>query len=222
MEIGIRRQNVKIPNSITILFLIIECLFGLSFGFSKFAKNRLQPVLKCLNCLSFVIIMSTLISIFVDLQLDIIYFYSFDILTCAIFFVFSLFSKYNLCDFLMDICIITKELKPKFIILTVGITFAFYILKTAVLIYTCFNREDRCFLYDDTLPRYIYNIVAGSAEFLSVVNITISYYIYFCVKELKYSLNTLNNLKIASRYYTNIADCVDRVKPLFSLLVSNC
>lgn len=212
--------HLKIPKIITIFFIIIECCFGFNFGFIRSIKKDLRMILKLLSRFMAFVFVGVITTNFVTMKIfDIIYF-TCDWVTYIAILIGSILCKYTVNDFIIDIHKINKDLRSsRFYKLCIFSFVIFYFIKLSLIFAAC-ALHGIC--YDYIVPYYIFYIGEGSLDVLLVVVIIILYLIYSSVKKLRLCVKE-HTVKVeeASKQYMLIADCIDRIKPLYNLLVSD-
>lgn len=130
-------------------------------------------------------------------------------------------SKYNVCNLMIDIHSIIDGKKVsvsnKFTIIIYFYMILTFLIKFVICNLGCVMEMEQCTTL--TTPAPIYCIPAMAMESLTIIQILISYYIYLSIKYIKKSLNKID-IKILQASYMTIANCWDKIKPLYTKLVS--
>lgn len=216
---SLKRPNLSTP--VVVLFLIILYILGIDFGFKKTMKNITRLITNGVQILMIILTLFILVSPLLRARFDEkhYFFYAFYyIIHCIIMFT----SKYSTCDLMIDIHLIIDgknvSVSKKFTAITYSYFIISFLLKFSVCNIGCFMKLSQCKCL--ITPAYIYCMPAMVIDNLTIVQIFISYYMYLSIKFIKKSLNKID-IKILQANYMTIANCWDKIRPLYTKLVSH-
>lgn len=215
----------NIPISITTFFLVLQYTVGHDLGFSGVINRKIRFLCsyfsRVLSLVSIIIFFTPLITYDTSPRLI----WGLLGFATVIGHVITLHSvKYNAYHFVMDIRSIdsnTMRCKEKFAgIFASGVYIFIFMSRLTASYMICFNKKEQCQF--DVFPFSVaYCILLGCQESLWIVQVLIYYYVYCAVKYLKYLVDSRKyDLDDIRKQFTYIADCCDKIQPLYGYLVS--
>lgn len=206
-----RSLKQKIPKSILVLFLSSQLFFGFDFGFSSIFKKKYRLIVKRF---SFLLSISMILILISPLNINYVY-YWFDIIEYTSYFLVLNLTKYNAYHFIIDvnkIYILNRNDRKIFSFLGIYYNIVEFLAK---VIFVIMVRKI------DTIYTIIYYIPGIGLDIIAIVQIVLLYYIRFCARQLKAFLIASDvNFSNIEKYYVDIANCFDNIKPLYGRIVS--
>lgn len=217
-----------IPKCLVLLFLTIHFIWGFDFGFIKHLDKKTQKAAQIVTFLVNIIAIAMLSlparyiienpGVVWQLLYLLQYIIDLFILNCT---------KYNLYDFLIDISVINFRNSQKSttinwfcaIMMTI---YLFGIQLIKYVIYLCHYKNDISSIRSLLAVRYeIYGIWYYCIDFVPFAQIVIYYYIYISLRNIKDYVCEVNvNMNNIVEQYEDIADCYDKIMPLYDNIVS--
>lgn len=218
-----RKTTQKIPKSMLVLFLSSQLLFGFDFGFSSIFKKKYRSFVKRFSFLLSIVMIVLLIS---PLNLNYIY-YWFNIVEYISYCLVLNFTKYSAYHFIIDVNKIfdLNQNNKKFLCLVGVYNIAGFFIKAFVTGVSC-KADSLPFINHLTKCNITYTMIHCvsilSMDVIATVQIVLMYYIKCCVRHLK-DLLTERDISFGhiEKYYIDIANRYDKIKPLCGRLVSN-
>lgn len=216
------KRKVNIPKSIIIYFLTPQLLLGIDYGFTKAFKVKFRKLIKrisiTMSLITTVILLGPLLNDYSDI-------WAWFNLTEYVLYLLALnFAKYNIYEFVLDSIQIYELTATENIILQIISLYSSIILviiKILILIAKCLYKfEEYCPMYK--VPYYLFYFApALGQDFFGMSQIIIVYYLYCCIKHLKMTLKKSHfSVTILQNQYIAIANCYDKIKPLYDNFVS--
>lgn len=219
-----RKNNEKFPKSILVLFLSSQLLFGINFGFSSIFKKKYQLIVE--RCSVFLSIAMTVLIISPLLFNSI--FYWFHVIEYTAYILLLKFTKYNAYHFINDINkIYDLNRSNKTFLSFVGVYYNIAEFFMKAIFISILYKIGTEVIFSTNLSQYgisytiIYHVPSIGLDVVSIVQIVLMYYINCCVRHLKTLLIANDvNFRYIEKYYVNIANCFDNIKPLYGRIVS--
>lgn len=217
---SVKPSTSEIPKSIHIYFILVLCLFGFDFGIKKTLRKYFRILCSCVQlCMSIMMCFILLLTInFVQVDTYVILIYTIQYLTYS---VLLLFSKYNVYDLIIDVYSLDKSIME-----AVNIKFAFALyfftiitcgLKQTLCMVNCFFKTTQYCI--KPFPGYFHCLPIIGLDAVTIVQISLCYYVYLCVKNIKIALDNCTINTVRERYRSVVMYC-DQIQPLNSALVS--
>lgn len=151
-------------------------------------------------------------------------YYWFDIVEYITYFFVLNFTKYSAYNFIIDVNNIYElnQNDKKFLNLLEICNIAGYIVKISVTVVSCKIdtmglTESTCHLSDSI----VHSVPILGMDVIAVVQIVLVYYMECCARKLKELLITNDvDFEYVEKFYIDIANCHDKIKPLYGRLVS--
>lgn len=228
------KKNVSVnirefPVSIIYFFLSSQMVFNFDFGFSTFITISVLNFLHFLNnitSLAYILILLAPI-IWTTMYRDVTCWCS--LLAYLGYVIVVKRSKYKIYNLIVDVNKIfkmntlEKRIISVFVIIftisMIATKFIFHIIQCTI---TIGDGENKMFCPQFNIKYYIvYYFPYSSVDIITTAEIIIYYYIYCCIRKLKGWIGMPGqNMKLALMKYAAIADCCDKIKPLFDDLVN--
>lgn len=219
--IRIKSKSSNIPTVVYVYFFTMLYGFGLDFGFKKFLKKKLRVITNWFQF--FVTLAIVVLQMLVFIREKYYEYFSYLYLFSYIFHYLVLHrTKYTLCDFIIDIhtlidnksIVVTNRVRD-------GIIYIYTILTIIVKYWSC---NLKCILNVDfcqqnSTPTYVNCVPIVVIDGIAIILILISYYVYIPLKYINKSTKDVDT-KVLLDNYMYVADCWDKIKPLYTRLVS--
>lgn len=218
-----------IPKCLVSFFLTIHFIWGLDFGFIKHFGKKIQKAAQFVTFILNILAISILSLPFSYVNInpsDFAWHFS-----CLLQYIIDIFvlncAKYKLYDFLIDVSVIKFEKSHKSVMIDnfygfamIVCVFGIQIIKYIIYIFHCKN-EIYSVVSLLPVPYEIFGIWYFCTDFVPFVLIVIYYYIYVNLKNIKKSVQVVTfDLNYIEEQYEGIADCYDKIMPLYDNIVS--
>lgn len=225
MKKGIQKPK-KLPTSILTIFLTYQSIIGYDFGFHDVLRREIRNIFKYYS--KFICFVAFIVFgiplVFPSSRTN-----SFMVINMAQFVgnVIALqIAKYNMYHFITDIRAININVRSKenfggviacafcFIICTFNLVVRFII---------CSFGLSGCTMSDNWLVQILYNVFRSCLDIMHVIQTLVNYYTFCAVKNLKHLVdNEKSYISDIRKQFVYIADCCDKIRPLYGNLVSDC
>lgn len=212
--------KVKIPTAVNVFFFTLLYGFGLDFGFKKLLKKKIRIITKWLQFFItlLIIVIHVLEVICKQTYINYAYFY---LISYLLHYLFLYRTKYTVCDLIINIHMLIDN---KSIVVTnrVGTIISILTIIAFVSKYSTCNLNrilyvDHC--QNIVFSGYVTCITIAIINGIAIVLILINYYIYISLKYIKKSMNKVDT-KVFLDNFIYVADCWDKIKPLYTKMVS--
>ena len=217
-------KSTDILISVKLYFLFLAFFWGFDFGFQKSLKIKIRKPAKVFCFIVQVVISLILLSV-VQLIFPCLRWFILFFLQYIIYLLIINTQKYTMYDFVINIYLISKQNMPEmnrnnhYMILFIY-SHGFYILKTAMFYINCNILNNVC-CHGIMTPYNIYGLFNYTTDLPSAVLVFINYYLYCCVKSLKATAEeTVLNTQTLLKQYQALAECHDKIKPFYGMMVS--
>lgn len=217
----------QFPKSIIYFFLLSHMIYGFDFGFSMLFKNTFGKLLHLLSSIiSFAFVLMLISPLIFTTTM-----YSDVTCWCALFAYLgyvivvkrSTYKIFNLITDVNEIFVMFNFEKRAISVFAIIYTSIVIATKFSFQIVNCITGNDNETHCSDFNTEYyiVYYFPYSSFDVIATAQIIIYYYIYCCIKKLKESLSHPGkDMKLALMKYAAIADCCDKIKPLYDDLVN--
>lgn len=221
------QRNVRSPkkkiSKLLLAFFFISQSVGFDFGFTLALRGKYRLIIQ--RIFIFVTFFNVVVS-----WIGIVFFNDnsgywlnkIEFTAYALVFYTAKYKLYNLIYDINCICeLTTKQIKILGIV-TIVYVGLMYSTKSALIIVRCISgKEPQCETYLTMLHFVFYVVIVLSLDIIGVMQIVITYY-------FKYSVNIITvllkkpqrKLDEFKKCYTAIADCYDKIKPVYNWVVS--
>lgn len=213
------KSKVKLPKAIFVLFLTSQFLFGIDFGFTSTFKKKYRFIVKRFT---FFLSIANIVLLTSALYLNDIFFW-FNVFEYTLYFLLLNLTKYSAYHFISDISKIYElSQNDKKWISIVGIYYnGADLFMKAIFIVFLYKVGITSASYSSIAFLIVYYIPCIGMDTISIVQIVLMYYLNCCVRHLKALLIANDvNFKYVEKYFMNIANCYDKIKPLYGQIVS--
>lgn len=219
------QKSRKVPTSILTIFLFIQFVIGYDFGFNDVLKREIRHCFKYYSRLmcfvTFVVFATPLV-----LRDSAILIYATIILLQFLGHGISLrIAKYTVYQFITDIRAIDISVRSKEKIggvIACVFCFSYCTFNLAVRFTLCAIANNGCGVMDNWRLQMLYDVFLSCLDIVHVVQGLVNYYTYCAVKYLKHLVdNRKCNIKYIRNQFMYIADCCDKIRPLYGHLVSD-
>lgn len=218
-------RSKKIPNTMVTLFLGLQLIYGLNFGFIDILNKKKRTLCKCVSYIMTVVVTTLIILPFwLGIELDmVLFFHIVAIIQYVSHVIFLHFTKYKVLNFIKDMRIIREDrcLNDKCIGWVACLCLALTcVLKYVAAFYSCVVFRLSC-VNDNVVAYMLYIASTSGLDAMYLVQIIIYYYIYNSVKYLKrLADDRRSDLNVIKAHFVFMADCCDKVETLYGNLVS--
>lgn len=212
----------KITKLLYVFFLFYHAV-GFDFGFASAIKRKyrliIQRTTRFLSIFSILVMLSYLAFFYDDVWCW------FNTVKYNGFILVLIAAKYKLYHLIYDInniCALTTKQMNILNIITILFTVLMYLIKITVVIVRCYHdKEPYCGKFYSMFYYYIYLGIELSLDLIAVTRIVITYYLKCSLNQIKILLKKPNRrLDVYEKSYIAIADCYDKIRPLYDWLVS--
>lgn len=214
------------PKCLVALFLTLNCIWGLDFGFAKYFNKKNQTTMQFITFLVNIITIAILSQPVLYLTLEpviAVWQLSFLFQYVVVLFILNC-TKYKLYDFLIDLKKKAKESAKMsnfcaFLLI-------FYISGTQFIKYVLFlfpfTIDEVAYLNSfQVLPCEISAICYIATDFVPFVLIVIYYYVFLYLKNLRESVHKITfKINIVVEQYDAVSDCYEKIMTLYDRVVS--
>lgn len=213
----------KIPKLLTIFYLFFQA-FGLDFGFASALKRKYRLIVQ--RAILFLSILSIVVmSVYCAFRYDDIWCW-FIVVKNNGFILVLITTRYKLCHLIHDIngiCDMTTKQMKILNVITIVYTFLSYMIQITLKIVRCiYEKEPYCGKLNSMFYFIVYYGIALSLDVIVLTQIIITYYLKCGIEVIRVFLEKPNRkLKVYKKSYMAIADCYDKIRPLYDWMVSN-
>lgn len=221
-----RRNVLKLPTSIKAFFLTLHVCYGIDFGFGILLNKTLRKTILLVNYILIAVNVIAGVTIPNRYLAKKPTFWVCLVQYTGSFILIRMF-KYRIYDFIVEANAILyrmSESKTKLLRIIVIVPPAVLIARMIILIFvSCSFRLKRCESLIKTFLYVNYNHYNDLVMDLNGVSeIIIFYYIKCCIQDWEELLKRPGqDMKIALMRYAAIADCYDKIRPLYDVMVLN-
>lgn len=211
----------NIPLSVIVFGLTSQLCFGINFGFAAVLKKKIRKVVKYITFIVSIGYIAITILLAAQLYEKSMSFFSFEYIP---YFVILNTGKYTICNLVVDVSeiYIVKAGELKFLnILTLYYTLIMFLIKTAFIVVS-YHMDSISVFFNLNIPYLVlYCIPSLGLDMLAVSQIIVYYFIFIYVRDLNKTVKKFKtNLDFTEKRYKDIADCVDKIRPLYDKFVS--
>lgn len=214
---SVPRPKVK---SLILFFLSLQLFFGIDYGFAGLFKVTTKNILRLYSTL-----LSTFMLIVILLPysvLRLLLWYWLTAFQCLCFLIVLKTTKYSVFNFITDLqnlnCI--SALSESFGICVSLYSYSMFISKLSLILFRCFyGNTSNCHEYEPGIHE-LYATFSNALDFIPISPIIIYYFILCAVMKLKESFEKDMDVRKFLSLYRAIADCCDKIRPLYDNIVS--
>lgn len=212
----------KIPKLLSAIFLIFQAM-GLDFGFASVVKRKFRLFVQRITLVVSVLSMMTM-SVYLALSYNDIWCWFYTIKNNGLILVL-ITTKYKLYHFIYDmngICdLTTKQIRILKVTIILFLITMYPIKLTLFSISCILDTHHYCRTFVSMFHLVVYMTIALTLDVIVVAQYNITYYLKCSVILIKELLRKHNRkLDVFEKSYTAIADCYDKIRPLYDWLVS--
>lgn len=215
----------KLPVSILIIFLTFQFVIGFDFGFHDVLRRGIQRLFKYYSIVIYFVVFIVLGIPLVVQETDKILFGMINLMQFVGIVISLCISKYKVYEFVIDVRAIDCNARSKenfcgvFACVFCLLICAFNLLVRFLL---CSDADSGCKVLDNWLIQVLFDVFLTCLDVLHVIQTLINYYTYCAVKYLKRLVeNRQSDINNIRKQFTYIADCCNKIRPLYRNLVSD-